>query len=135
MGGYWSQEPTSSGSSVTSSGSSVASSNILTDKLKSLHKASRTHKMVFVVNMALKMGKGKLAAQVGHAAVSAYRKASKDFEGQEALPDWENHGAAKIVVRGENTEQIMELHKVFLVLISLLDLIFRKLWIWVCIVP
>ena len=34
-------------------------------------------KMVFVVNHALKMGKGKIAAQVGHAAVKATLKSGE----------------------------------------------------------
>lgn len=35
---------------------------------------SRTHKMVFVANMGLKMGTGKLAAQVGHATLAVYKQ-------------------------------------------------------------
>lgn len=38
------------------------------------------HKMVFVANMTLKMGSGKLAAQVGHACLGLYRKISKTVE-------------------------------------------------------
>lgn len=37
----------------------------------------RTHKMIFVANMGLKMGVGKLAAQVGHATLGVYRVAQK----------------------------------------------------------
>lgn len=33
--------------------------------------------MVFVVNMSLKMGAGKLAAQVGHATLGVYRLAQR----------------------------------------------------------
>lgn len=36
----------------------------------------RTHKMVLVANMSLKMGVGKLAAQVGHATLGVYRQVS-----------------------------------------------------------
>ena len=32
----------------------------------------RRAKMIFVVNGALKMGKGKICAQVGHAVIGAY---------------------------------------------------------------
>lgn len=38
---------------------------------------NRQHKMVFVVNMSLKMGAGKLAAQVGHATLGVYRLAQR----------------------------------------------------------
>ena len=40
----------------------------------------RTHKMVFVANMSLKMGAGKMAAQVGHACLGVYRTAVKTEE-------------------------------------------------------
>lgn len=40
----------------------------------------RQHKMVFVVNMSLKMGAGKLAAQVGHATLAVYRLAQRSEE-------------------------------------------------------
>lgn len=32
--------------------------------------------MIFVANMALKMGVGKLAAQVGHATLAVYKQVS-----------------------------------------------------------
>ena len=34
--------------------------------------------MVFVVNTSLKMGSGKMAAQVGHAAVGLYKLCQND---------------------------------------------------------
>jgi peptidyl-tRNA hydrolase len=36
--------------------------------------------MVFVVNTSLKMGAGKMAAQVGHAAVALYRLCQQNEE-------------------------------------------------------
>lgn len=36
--------------------------------------------MIFVINMNLKMGTGKLAAQVGHASISVYRLAQRKEE-------------------------------------------------------
>lgn len=35
---------------------------------------ARTHKMVLVANMGLKMGTGKLAAQAGHATLAVYKQ-------------------------------------------------------------
>ncbi|KAE9552987.1 hypothetical protein FO519_003791 [Halicephalobus sp. NKZ332] len=71
----------------------------------------RTHKMVFVANMSLKMGAGKMAAQVGHACLGVYRTAVKSEEGQQALEAWRRHGEVKIVVKGQSTEQLMDMFK------------------------
>lgn len=43
-------------------------------------KNRNTYKMVFVANMSLKMGVGKLCAQVGHATLGVYRVAQKSHE-------------------------------------------------------
>ncbi|EJW74695.1 hypothetical protein WUBG_14398 [Wuchereria bancrofti] len=61
---------------------------------------NRQHKMVFVVNMSLKMGAGKLAAQVGHATL-----------GQHALDAWRISGEMKVVVKGHNTEMLLDFFK------------------------
>uniref|UniRef100_A0A7S1GRT0 peptidyl-tRNA hydrolase n=2 Tax=Hemiselmis andersenii TaxID=464988 RepID=A0A7S1GRT0_HEMAN len=50
--------------------------------------------MVLVVNQELKMGKGKIAAQCGHATLGAYKKASP-----QVLRMWEGLGQAKICVQ------------------------------------
>ncbi|KAH7730584.1 Protein C24G6.8 [Aphelenchoides avenae] len=71
----------------------------------------RSHKMVFVANTGLKMGTGKLAAQVGHATLGVYRQASKTPEGQAALNAWRLHGEMKIVVKGQSTEHLIDLFK------------------------
>ena len=49
--------------------------------------------MVFVVNDSLKMGVGKIAAQVGHAAVGLYRQLL-ETKGQYAhlLEQWQENG-------------------------------------------
>lgn len=44
-----------------------------------VHSGGRTHKMVLVANMSLKMGTGKLAAQVGHATLGVYRQVPIDY--------------------------------------------------------
>jgi PTH2 family peptidyl-tRNA hydrolase len=63
-------------------------------------------KMVFVVNGDLKMGKGKICAQVAHACLSAYLQmedvARFDQEAKLILESWDTMGCAKIVVRCES---------------------------------
>ncbi|ULT89967.1 hypothetical protein L5515_008240 [Caenorhabditis briggsae] len=71
----------------------------------------RTHKMVLVANMSLKMGTGKLAAQVGHATLAVYRQAMNSEAGQNAVAAWSKHGQVKIVLKGQSTEQLMDLCK------------------------
>ncbi|KIH56298.1 Peptidyl-tRNA hydrolase PTH2 [Ancylostoma duodenale] len=71
----------------------------------------RTHKMVLVANMSLKMGVGKLAAQVGHATLGVYRQAMNSEAGREAIEAWTRHGQVKIVVRGSSTEELMDMCK------------------------
>uniref|UniRef100_A0A1I7XJC4 peptidyl-tRNA hydrolase n=1 Tax=Heterorhabditis bacteriophora TaxID=37862 RepID=A0A1I7XJC4_HETBA len=71
----------------------------------------RTHKMVLVVNTSLKMGTGKMAAQVGHATLGVYRQAMGSEMGQEAVSAWIRHGQVKIVVKGQSTEQLMDMYK------------------------
>jgi PTH2 family peptidyl-tRNA hydrolase len=53
--------------------------------------------MYVVVNDDLRMGKGKIAAQVGHACIGAYQHM---VGGQHALLDeWMTHSHAKVVLR------------------------------------
>uniref|UniRef100_A0A914HC33 peptidyl-tRNA hydrolase n=1 Tax=Globodera rostochiensis TaxID=31243 RepID=A0A914HC33_GLORO len=68
-------------------------------------------KMVFVVNTSLRMGAGKMAAQVGHAAVAVYRLALESDEGRNALEHWARHGEMKIVLRADSASQLAELCK------------------------
>lgn len=72
---------------------------------------TRTHKMVFIANTGLKMGHGKMAAQVGHATLGVYKTAQRTEEGQKALDAWQSHGAVKVVVKGQSTEQLIDLFK------------------------
>lgn len=55
------------------------------------------YKMVLCVNTDLKMGKGKIAAQCGHAALGAYKRALKSCPG--GVYAWERTGCAKIAVK------------------------------------
>lgn len=61
---------------TNASTSSTARNSLVNTIVRSL-KCSRSHKMIFVANMSLKMGTGKLAAQVGHATLGVYRVAQK----------------------------------------------------------
>lgn len=63
-------------------------------------------KMVLVVRNDLKMGKGKIGAQCGHAAVGAYQKMLR--QNARMLQRWEESGSAKIAVKVDSEEQIMQ---------------------------
>lgn len=63
------------------------------------------YKMILVVRNDLKMGKGKIAAQCGHAAVGAYQSAVK--RSPKLVRAWENSGCAKIAVRVETEAELM----------------------------
>ncbi|XP_018116938.1 probable peptidyl-tRNA hydrolase 2 isoform X1 [Xenopus laevis] len=72
------------------------------------------HKMVFVVNMELPMGVGKLffsqiAAQVAHAAVGLYQILIKESKTREMAYKWDNYGAKKVVLQGSSTAHLLEL--------------------------
>lgn len=63
--------------------------------------------MVFVVNHELKMGKGKIAAQVAHAAVKATLACG---ERDPALLDaWLKTGQKKICVKGDSAQHLEQL--------------------------
>ncbi len=61
-------------------------------------------KQVIVVNTALKLPKGKLAAQVAHAAIGAFLEAST-----QARHRWLEEGMPKVVLTGNSTEELIEL--------------------------
>lgn len=62
-------------------------------------------KMILVVRNDLKMGKGKIGAQCGHAAVGAYQKAVQ--KSPDLLRRWEDSGCAKVAVKVENEAEMM----------------------------
>ena len=66
-----------------------------------------SNKMVLVVNFELKMGVGKIAAQVGHAVLGLYRLLTS--QNMKGLNDWESRGARKIVLKGNNTQHLLSL--------------------------
>tara|TARA_Y100000287_G_scaffold166773_1_gene149588 strand:+ start:324 stop:665 length:342 start_codon:yes stop_codon:yes gene_type:complete len=63
--------------------------------------------MVFVVNHDLKMGKGKIAAQVGHGAVLATMKAGE--KKPMYLEKWLASGQKKVCVKGTDAAHLLDL--------------------------
>ncbi|KAG3269391.1 peptidyl-tRNA hydrolase 2, mitochondrial isoform X1 [Ictidomys tridecemlineatus] len=65
------------------------------------------YKMILVVRNDLKMGKGKVAAQCSHAAVSAYKQIQR--RNPEMLKEWEYCGQPKVVVKAPDEKTLIEL--------------------------
>jgi PTH2 family peptidyl-tRNA hydrolase len=66
-------------------------------------------KQVIVVRADLKMGKGKLAAQVAHASVSALLKAENMMA--EVVNKWFEEGQPKIVVKVSGLEELKSIYE------------------------
>jgi PTH2 family peptidyl-tRNA hydrolase len=62
------------------------------------------HKQVIMVRKDLKMDKGKLAAQVAHASLEAYKKANASD-----VAAWEAEGMKKVVVCAKDIKEFMEI--------------------------
>lgn len=67
------------------------------------------YKQVIAFRSDLKMSKGKIAAQAGHAAVSAAEEARKHFK--EWWKAWLREGQCKIAVKVESEKELLELEK------------------------
>jgi PTH2 family peptidyl-tRNA hydrolase len=63
-------------------------------------------KQVIVVRKDLRMSQGKLASQVAHASLEAYK--ATPFEGQ---LEWEAWGSKKVVLRVESLRGLIEIQK------------------------
>jgi PTH2 family peptidyl-tRNA hydrolase len=61
-------------------------------------------KQVIVVNVALNLPAGKLSAQVAHAAVAAFLKASKESQNH-----WVQDGMPKVVLKVGSEEELRDL--------------------------
>ena len=61
-------------------------------------------KQVIVVNESLKLPKGKLAAQVAHAAVAAFLEAD-----EQARQHWIEKGMPKVVLKSESEADLLKL--------------------------
>lgn len=66
-------------------------------------------KQVIVVRTDIKMSKGKIAAQAGHAAVSAAEYARKNRP--EWWSPWINEGQCKIALKVSSEKEILELER------------------------
>lgn len=66
-------------------------------------------KQVIIVRNDLKMGKGKIAAQVAHASLSAFLETFKK-ERQKA-EQWIHEGQKKVVLKVESLEKLMEVYE------------------------
>jgi peptidyl-tRNA hydrolase, PTH2 family len=64
-------------------------------------------KQVIVARTDLKMGKGKLAAQVAHAALASAEEAMR--RSGDWYDEWKLQGQAKVVVKGNDEAQLQEL--------------------------
>jgi PTH2 family peptidyl-tRNA hydrolase len=67
------------------------------------------YKQVVALRSDLKMSKGKIAAQAGHAAVSAGEEARKHF--REWWKAWLREGQCKIAVRVKSEKELLELER------------------------
>ena len=67
------------------------------------------YKQVIIIRSDLKMGKGKIAAQAGHAAVSAAEEARKQFP--RWWRGWLDEGQCKIAVKVNSEEELVELEE------------------------
>ena len=68
-------------------------------------------KQVIVVRKDLKMGAGKLAAQVAHASVLSYLEAMKSDS--DVAKMWLESGQKKIVLAGDDEKMLEKLYKAF----------------------
>ncbi|PVX25769.1 MAG: aminoacyl-tRNA hydrolase [Candidatus Bathyarchaeum sp.] len=71
--------------------------------------SSFSHKMVIVVRTDIKMSKGKMAAQAGHAAVSASEYARKNRP--EWWSPWIMEGQCKIAVKVKSESEILDIER------------------------
>ena len=68
---------------------------------------------VYKRNVSLKMRKGKTAAQCAHAAVGVVRKMERlGGATREAVEDWDETGAMKIVVESKSLDQMEEIESI-----------------------
>ncbi|ELP91395.1 peptidyl-tRNA hydrolase 2, putative [Entamoeba invadens IP1] len=75
----------------------------------SFEEPNEEYKLVLCVRKDLKMGKGKIAAQCGHAAVGCVLKAQKTDK--KALESWQYCGQAKVALNVNDLEELNELEK------------------------
>ncbi len=64
------------------------------------------YKQIIIVRKDLKMGKGKLASQVAHASLEAYKRVDEKIR-----EEWEREGAKKVVLKVEGLKEMMDLKR------------------------
>jgi len=64
------------------------------------------YKQIIIVRKDIEMGRGKLAAQVSHASLSAYQKALNiDMD---VAKEWVREGQKKVVLKIEGLDELLE---------------------------
>jgi peptidyl-tRNA hydrolase, PTH2 family len=66
------------------------------------------YKQIIIFRNDLKLGKGKIASQVAHAAVNAYILSSK--KEPEICSNWIESGQKKVVLKIDNKEELLKLY-------------------------
>uniref|UniRef100_A0A182T3D4 peptidyl-tRNA hydrolase n=1 Tax=Anopheles maculatus TaxID=74869 RepID=A0A182T3D4_9DIPT len=95
------------GDASSDSSNNQSSPNEGTDKVFS--DMGGEYKMVLVVRNDLKMGKGKIAAQCGHAAVGAFESGLRNTPA--SIRKWQSSGQAKIALKVESEVALMEIYR------------------------
>ena len=67
------------------------------------------YKQALILRIDLRMSRGKIAAQAGHAAVSSAEEARKRYP--EWWRAWIEEGQCKVAVRVQNDKELLELEK------------------------
>lgn len=78
-----------------------------TKRLRILKGVGADMKMVLVVRMDLKMGKGKIAAQCCHAAIGLFERQGK--HNVEAIAAWKRDHCKKVVLKCKDENELMEI--------------------------
>ncbi len=65
------------------------------------------YKQAILVNMSLKMTKGKIAAQVAHGSLTAALQSLN----KKSFKEWKRRGQGKIVLKCPDTETLLKLHR------------------------
>ncbi|KAG7340390.1 peptidyl-tRNA hydrolase [Nitzschia inconspicua] len=86
----------------------LSNNNVVTKQCHQWGAQDAPYKMVLIVNTSLNMGKGKIAAQCGHASVGAYKRASQRCPN--AVKWWERTGCAKIAVKCPTEEELANIY-------------------------
>jgi len=83
----------------------------LNNTQKAVMKAiNRDIKMVFFVRQDLKMGKGKIGSQCGHASIGLYKKLIRNDK-DNLIDDWDINGSKKIVLKVSSEKDFSDILK------------------------